>query len=332
MLRFLLILVVVLSLVYLLGPRAKGVDVKPELPTLELTGEDLEDHLRKSESAFSLKMDNEARIVWADDSLKTQTEYVLLYLHGFSASQEEGDPLHEAFGRRYGMNVFLARIAGHGLQTTEPFIDLDASEMVHSALQALSIGKQLGKKVILMGCSTGGTLALYLAAHFPDKIHSILLYSPNIDLFDANAKILTRPWGVQFARWVVGSKYREWNPSPEASQYWYGKYRLEGLASLKALIDDTMNESTFHKIEQPVLMLYYFKNENEQDKVVSVERMHKMFTQIRTPNDQKREFAMPHVGHHILTSRFFSKDLESVQSVTQAFAEEILRLKPLLAQ
>ncbi len=29
-----------------------------------------------------------------NDSLKEKTEYAVVYLHGFSASQEEGDPVH----------------------------------------------------------------------------------------------------------------------------------------------------------------------------------------------------------------------------------------------
>jgi hypothetical protein len=28
------------------------------------------------------------------DTLKQETDYAVVYLHGFSASQEEGDPLH----------------------------------------------------------------------------------------------------------------------------------------------------------------------------------------------------------------------------------------------
>ena len=46
------------------------------------------------ESRRPVKPENEARIIWQNDSLKNKTEYAVVYLHGFSASQEEGDPVH----------------------------------------------------------------------------------------------------------------------------------------------------------------------------------------------------------------------------------------------
>jgi hypothetical protein len=137
------------------------------------------------------------------------------------------------------------------------------------------------------------------------------------------------PWGVQIARLVVGSPYREWNPpSAGASQYWYTKYRLEGTGALKSLIDETMTESLFKKVDQPLLMLYYYKNENERDRVVSIPRMREMFDQISTPPSEKRAIPMPGPGHHIITSKYFSKDLDNVQRVTFEFAEEVLELEP----
>ena len=46
--------------------------------------------------------------------------------------------------------------AEHGIDTVDALINLTADEYWESAKQALAIGKQLGKKVILMGTSTGG--------------------------------------------------------------------------------------------------------------------------------------------------------------------------------
>ena len=40
-----------------------------------------------------IKPDNQARIIWADSSKKEKTKIAFLYLHGFSASQAEGDPV-----------------------------------------------------------------------------------------------------------------------------------------------------------------------------------------------------------------------------------------------
>ena len=43
----------------------------------------------------------------SNDSLKEKTEYAVVYLHGFSASQEEGDPVHYDFAKKFGCNLFL---------------------------------------------------------------------------------------------------------------------------------------------------------------------------------------------------------------------------------
>ena len=34
----------------------------------------------------------------------------VVYLHGFSASQEEGDPVHYDFAQKFGCNLFLAAL------------------------------------------------------------------------------------------------------------------------------------------------------------------------------------------------------------------------------
>jgi len=328
--KYLLAVLIILVFGILLGPRVEGLQEKQELPEIHADLEKLEREIQAFEAGFKLKADNEARIVWANDTLKQKTEYALVYLHGFSASQEEGDPLHEHFARRYRMNAYFARIAGHGLETSEPFAELTSTDMLESALHALAVGNQIGEKVILMGCSTGATLSLYLAAHHKEDIAGLILYSPNIDVFDPDAKVLTMPWGLQIARIVVGSPYREWTPPPPARQYWYSKYRLEGAAALKSLIDGSMTTSTFKKIDQPLLMLYYYKNEQEQDQVVSIPRMKEMFDQIATPVAQKKAIPMPNTGHHVLTSRFFSKDIEGVEKATFEFAEEVLGLESLI--
>ena len=127
----------------------------------------------------------------------------MVYLHGFSASQEEGDPVHVEFARAFGCNLYLSRLAGHGIDTIDAMINLTAEELWNSAKEAYAIGKQLGKKVIILATSTGGTLALKLAAEYPE-ITGLILLSPNIAINDPNAWLLNNPWGLQIARLIKG--------------------------------------------------------------------------------------------------------------------------------
>ena len=70
----------------------------------------------------------------------------------------------------------------HGLQGTEAMLGMTPANLYNSAKEALVIAHKLGKKVIIMGTSTGCTLALMLAADFPRLVDALILYSPNIKI------------------------------------------------------------------------------------------------------------------------------------------------------
>jgi pimeloyl-ACP methyl ester carboxylesterase len=188
-LKWLGIILLVLIVVYFLGPRPSSPKLAQDLPAIPSGSAALEKYVGDNEAAHKLKPDNEARIQWFNDSSKAQTEYVVVYLHGFSASQKEGDPVHYEFAQKFGCNLYLARLAEHGIDTTEPLLNFTADKLWNSAKEAYAIGKQLGKKIILMATSTGGTLALKLAGQFPD-IAGVILLSPNIAINDPNAWLL----------------------------------------------------------------------------------------------------------------------------------------------
>lgn len=327
-LRFVLLLAALLVLVYFLGPRVDTPILEGALPEVTADLGQLDAEIRQREAALpNIKPDNEARIIWAD-SIPRQTPYSVVYLHGWSASQEEGDPIHTATAQRYGCNLYLPRLAGHGLTEDEPMLNITADQLLESAREAIAVGKQLGEQVILMATSTGGTLALYLAGGDPD-IAGLLLYSPNIDIFDPNASLLAKPWGLQMAKLVKGSDYHEFdNPSEADKKYWTTKYRVEALTQLQALVEATMTEDTFQSVQQPVFLGYYYRDAIHQDSTVSVPAMLDMFEQLGTPEDQKKKVAFPHVGAHVMTSHITSKDLESVQRETNRFLEGVLGLEP----
>ena len=43
------------------------------------------------------------------------------------------------------------------------------------------------------------------------SIAAICLFAPDIEVYDPFAKILSKPWGLQIARLVRGSKYHNMN-------------------------------------------------------------------------------------------------------------------------
>jgi pimeloyl-ACP methyl ester carboxylesterase len=319
------IILLLLITVYFLGPKPSTPDYNAELPAVPANALSLEDYVKNNEQSHKLKTDNEARIIWQNDSVKTKTPFSVVYLHGFSASQEEGDPVHTTFAREFGCNLYLSRLQGHGIDTTEPLLTVTAGGLWESAKQAYAIGRQLGDKVILLATSTGGTLALKLAATYPD-IAGLILLSPNIAINDPLAWVANNPWGLQVAQLVKGKYNITDDSSAICRQYWDSKYRMEAVVQMQELLESTMKASTFEKIKQPLLLLYYFEDEDHQDSVVKVSAMKRMYRQLGTPDSLKRMVAVPGARAHVIGSYIKSKDLETVKRECVRFGKEILKL------
>jgi esterase/lipase len=320
-------ILVLLVITYFAGPAPRKPQIKSDLPSVSSDFQTLEQQISKEEHIHpSLKPDNEARIIWAD-STKHKTRYSLVYLHGFSASQGEGEPVHREFAKRYGCNLYLSRLEEHGLDTADTFLNLTAEKLVASAQKAIAIGKQIGDSVIVMATSNGGALALIVAAKHPE-IKALILYSPLIELFDPATFLLDKPWGLQIARQVRGGEFfQSTDSSATNKKYWTTHYRLEGLVTLKSMIANELTPTTFAQIKMPVFLGYYYKNEEEQDKVVSVKAMLKMYDELGTPASLKRKVNFPEAANHVIASVYKSGDVAGVRRETFKFADEILKLK-----
>jgi pimeloyl-ACP methyl ester carboxylesterase len=326
-LKIIAALVALLVIVYFLGPKPAAPIYNNNLIQVPAEPAALEDYISSKEAAHKVKPDNEARIVWANDSTRAKTPYVIVYLHGFSASQEEGNPVHRNIAKLFGCNLYLARLSEHGIDTTDALMNMTATSLWESAKEAYAIGKQLGEKVILMGTSTGGTVALELASNF-DDVAGLVLYSPNIAINNPSAFLTNNPWGLQIARMVIGGKENVLKDRTDTyKKYWNHQYRLEAIVELQELLETTMIPSHFNKIKCPLLTLYYFKDDKNQDPVVKVSAMKEMFEAVGTPATLKRMIPIPGAGNHVLASPIQSNDIVSVEKETALFLEQIMKLK-----
>ena len=320
-------IIILLLATYFLGPQMPKPVLNAELPVVD---GDIGGYVTRLESAEKVRPGNEAKIIWVNDSVHAETEYVLLYLHGFSASRMEGFPVNEDFPKRYGCNAYLARLAAHGLITENPLIDMTPFRLYESAKLALVIAQQLGKKVIIMGTSTGGTLAIKLAADFPEMVYGLILYSPNVQIKQKTSVLLSKPWGLQIARLNFGGKFRvtDDDQSGEFCKYWYCRYRAEGPVFLQQLVDVTMTDEVFAKVKCPLFVGYYYKDEQHQDQSVEVKAALKMFDRAMTPVAMKRAQAFPEAGSHVIACNLTSKSVGEVEAGTYRFAEDILKMVP----
>ena len=327
--RFLGIVVLLVVIIYFLGPKPSKPELNKNLPSISSNVGSIENLVANSSAGMKLKSDNESRIFWAKDSVKERTDYAVLYLHGFSASWYEGYPAHVKFAEKFGCNLYIPRLASHGIDTVDALIDMTPDRLWESAKEALIVARGLGKKVIIMSTSTGGTLGLKLAADFPEYVHGLILYSPNIRINNGAAFLLSKPWGLQIGRKSVGGKYRITNEDFESKdcQYWNCKYRMEATVYLQQLVESTMKKETYEKVMAPVFLGYYYKDENNQDDVVKVSAMLKMFDQLGTNAENKTKVAFPEAGSHVIACELTSGSVEKVISESIKFGTEVLKLK-----
>jgi len=329
--RLLVILIVALFTIYFIGPKPARPALNNNLPIVTGDAVTAESFVLKNDSGLKLKPDNQSRIIWANDSVKEKTPYVLLYLHGFSASWYEGYPTNVEFAKHFGMNAYFPRLASHGIVTDDALIDMTPDRLWESAKQALIVARLLGEKVIVMSTSTGGTLGLKLAAEFPEMIDGLILYSPNIRINNGAAFMLPKPWGLQIGRQVNGGLFRITNQNFDSKecQYWNCKYRMEAVVYLQQLVESTMKKETYERVKTSVFLAYYYKDETHQDETVRVDAMLEMFDQLGTAENERVKIAFPEAGNHVIGCELTSKSYNEVLIEIIKFAEDVLKIKPI---
>jgi len=286
----------------------------------------LDDYLAAHEARYNLKPGTEAQIVWHGEAGQ-KTDIALVYLHGFRASHPEGNPVHKTIAKLFGWNLYLSRLQEHGISDPYPLLNLTEDKLIHSAWTAFEIGRRIGKKVIIMGTSTGGSLGLYLAAQ-PEtrkKLSALLLYSPLIAFYGLKQKALTNPIARKAMSIIPGPKYLiETEGTTYAEDHiWNKRYTLGGVLALGAFVEQTMRKSIFEQVKCPVFCGYYYKNQQEQDMVVSVPAIKNMVNQLGTRAQFVNSINFPGAKNHVICSSLVSKSVSQVIERTKFFLKDI---------
>lgn len=324
-LRGFAIFFLLLGALYLVGPRVETPELNESPVSVPSNLMSLEQWITEKENALgNVRSGNASQIIF-NDSVPKKTKFSVLYLHGFTASGREGEPVHRDIAKALGANLYIPRLYGHGLEETEPMLGFNNEDFWESGKEALAVAKQLGEKVIVLGTSHGGSLSLSLATD-PD-IAALCLFGPNIAVYDPKAKLLSKPWGLQIARLVKGGNYHHMVTSNEEKKnYWTTKARLESLIHMQKFLDVKMRKATFKKVQAPVFLGYYYKNDSLQDQVVSVPAMLEMYDQLGTPQHLKQKKAFPEAGDHVLTSYLSTENYEAVTREVLQFLSDKLNI------
>lgn len=315
----------VLGLVLMLGPRAHHRQLTVQLPAVPSGPAALQAMVRAQEQATTgIRPDNQARIVWADPAHPARTGCAIVYLHGFGASQGEGAPVHRELARDFGCNLYLPRLPGNGLASPDAMRGIDAQQWVDAAAQALAIAHALGRKVIVIGTSMGGGLALELAGRRPDAVDALLLYSPLVREYRDQLDPMFWPDGEWLLKYLKNHG-RDYLAYDQDSVYWAGRMHIDGYKAI-AELRSSLTPDLFHAIRAPLFLGYYWRDAAHHDTTVSVPAMLAMYGAVATPPEDKRRQAYPDAGAHVIVSPLRSGAWRQVDADSRDFLHQVLGL------
>lgn len=248
-------------LVFFMGPKNEfgaNTPTAREAAPAQLTA--LDNWLAQSEATVpGLKPGTAKGIVWAQAD-KQATEWAVVYVHGFSASRLETAPVADDVAKALGANLFYTRLTGHGLPG-EAMGEATAQDWLADTLEAVRIGKTLGRKVLLISCSTGSTLATWLATS-PDAamVDAHVFISPNFGLKNKASELVNGHWGHKIAYAVTGPDVVSKSDNPRDAEGWTQSYPTKALFPMLALVKK-VRDSDLGKFQAPVLVLYSEKDE-----------------------------------------------------------------------
>lgn len=304
--------VALLTLVYFLGPTPATPNYDDTIVRDVSSHLDLTDFLTTPEG---VKENNQTRCIHSG----SPTPYVVLYLHGFSASPEEGSPTLEEVCKHFGWNAVAPRLYDHGLISDEPLKNFRADSAWMSAVRGLELAKAMGDSIIVMSTSTGGALATRIAQLEP-SVAAAIYYSPNVMPADPLAFLLNNPWGGQIARMVLGSNYRDVEIHDDYYEaHWNRYYRIESLPNMQEIVESGFTKESIQSLTMPVMIGAWYVDEKEQDDVVSVPAMREFFQKI--PSSQK-QFVEFDANTHVIANGHYNPRIRSVIDSSISFLEK----------
>lgn len=287
-----------LAVVAVAGPtvHVDGAVHPVEVPT------DVDGWLRAAEDRVGgIRPGDRKEVVWAGMPGST-TDVAVVYLHGFSADRHELDPVAADVGEALGANVFYTRLTGHGRDGAAMAL-ATADDWLQDTEEAMAVGRRIGRHVVLVGTSTGGTLATWAAAQdrWRTDLLAVILVSPNFGVRDRRARVLLWPWGGLVARILVGDErcFRPANPAQE--RHWTTCYPTGALRQMMALVEHVRHLDP-GRIDTPALVLY-----SPDDQVVDPGETERLFHGLASTRKRMEVVeGSPQGDHHVLAGDILS--------------------------
>jgi alpha-beta hydrolase superfamily lysophospholipase len=251
---------------------------------------------------------DEKTIAWAGKK-GVKTPVSLIYLHGWQGSPHDYGAVLVRMASALGANVYYARLSGFCV-ANESVVKITLDDLLDDAREALEIGRRIGGRVVVVGSSMGGDLALWLGAQNLPDIASLVLFSPAVQPLDKRSEMLLWPWPLPniILRAVIG----KYNPMTyNLERYPTGdpalfarlnppRYRSESTLKLMAVVRLTRTLA-LEKMTTPSVWLY-----TDKDDAVDIPTLRKFYE--RAGSRPKKLVFVTGAYSHMLAGDMFSPD------------------------
>lgn len=238
------------------------------------TNDRLEESIAAAEAQVPALRPRLAKQVIRFQGQRDRRPLAVVYLHGYTATLEESRPLCDRLAEELGAHLFYTRLAGHG-QDGAAMGKASVEDWLQDARDACDIGAVLGERVVLVGCSTGSLLALWLALRDADsRIAALVLLSPNFRPRSRSAAFLALPFAEALVKAFIGPTFHAPPRAELHEKYWTRTYDSRALLTMMRLVRWS-NSWDLSRLETPTLIAY-----SPRDQVVDAGLIERRFAQI----------------------------------------------------
>lgn len=214
----------------------------------------------------------------------------VVLVHSYLSVPEEVRELAVYLQRR-GLWVYAPRLAGHGT-TPEDLAQKTSNDWRLAVENGYAVMSSLCKKVVVVGVSIGGCLALDLAARLP-ALAGVVAVCPPLRLSDYSSSFMPSidVWQRILARFKRNDLEEDFFRFTSENEYVnYDRNPIAGVKNVGIFLESLKSELT--KVRQPCLILHA-----DKDPVVSSSGGHRIY---ETVASEKKEFALLNYDRHII--------------------------------
>ena len=223
--------------------------------------EDIDSLLEIQEKmAIGLRPGTEKKVLWSQgNGVKSKTSIV--FIHGFSASRVEIDPVVDLIAAELKTNVYFTRLRGHG-QDGRALAEATYEQLLDDTIEAIEIGKSIGDDVFLIGYSTGCSL-IHIALDQNHDIKAAIYISPNFGPKPIKGQALRIPGAKFLIPLIFGQEHSFVAINDEYATCWTTKYPTKALFTIKTTVLAS-HQVDHQAIKVPIMMWF-----SDNDRVVN---------------------------------------------------------------